>query len=132
MSIESWRSIKNYEDFYEVSDFGNVRSKTKVEVNSIGVSVTYIGKLLSPFLEGRGYKRVRLYKNTKGLDFSIHRLVAQSFLDNPNLLPIVNHLDEIKTNNHKSNLDDCKHQIKIVTTGLRLQQEVQNEQKEQA
>lgn len=54
-----------------------------------------------------GYCMVTLYKNHTRTTFSVHRLVAQSFIPNPNNLPEINHIDENKTNNHVYNLEWC-------------------------
>ena len=53
----------------------------------------------------RGYKHVFLYKNGKSKIITVHRLVALSYLTNPDNLPEVNHKDECKTNNNVSNLE---------------------------
>tara|TARA_R110000868_G_scaffold23477_1_gene94518 strand:+ start:145 stop:612 length:468 start_codon:yes stop_codon:yes gene_type:complete len=58
----------------------------------------------------RGYKRVSLFVNKKMISFVIHRLVAETYLPNPNNLPQINHKDEDKTNNHISNLEWCNSQ----------------------
>ena len=57
---------------------------------------------------GRGYRAVRLY-NSEGKMISkyVHRLVAETFIDNPNNLPEVNHIDEDKSNNCVDNLEWC-------------------------
>lgn len=90
---EIWKNIKNYEGLYEVSDLGNVRNaKTK--------------KQLYYSTSNNGYLRVGLF-NKKRKMFSIHRLVAEAFISNPNNFDIVNHKDFNKTNNMVSNLEWC-------------------------
>ena len=57
---------------------------------------------------GRGYKKVGLYtEEGKMVNKYIHRLVAETFIDNPNNLPEVNHIDEDKSNNCVDNLEWC-------------------------
>ena len=57
---------------------------------------------------GRGYKKVGLYiEEGKMVNKYIHRLVAETFIDNPNNLPEVNHIDEDKANNSVDNLEWC-------------------------
>ena len=57
---------------------------------------------------GRGYKKVSLYtEEGKMVNKYIHRLVAETFIDNPNNLSEVNHIDEDKSNNCVDNLEWC-------------------------
>lgn len=56
-----------------------------------------------------GYMHVVLFKNGKGYNKKVHRLVAQSFISNPNNKPCINHIDENKTNNRVSNLEWVTH-----------------------
>lgn len=92
--MEIWKDIDGYDGFYQVSNLGNVRSsKTK---QNIYYSDT-----------NKGYFRVNLYKNKKRKSYSIHRLVAEYFLDNPNNYPCVNHKDCNKKNNRVDNLEWC-------------------------
>lgn len=55
----------------------------------------------------RGYKSVTLCENGKRYQKSVHRLIAETFIDNPDGLPVVNHLDENKLNNSADNLEWC-------------------------
>jgi hypothetical protein len=86
------KKIKNYED-YQISCNG-------VVINSKGVELK-----CSPF--NHGYSRVGLSKNNKQKFFLRHRLVAETYIPNPNNLPEVNHKDGNKLNNHVNNLEWC-------------------------
>lgn len=87
-----WRDIKGYKGLYEVSDKGEVRN--------------YITrKLIVGDINNFGYYRVKLYKNKKQKTFFRHRLVAQAFIQNPDNLPEVNHIDGDKSHNYKENLE---------------------------
>ena len=67
------------------------------------------GKLhkLKPCVNEFGYLRLQLYSNGTRKNVTIHRIVAETFLDNPNNYKEVNHKDENKTNNSVSNLEWC-------------------------
>lgn len=103
MEIEIWKSLDflGYPD-YEISNFGNVKS---LNYNHTGKE-----RLLKPRKDKGGYMRVLLCKNGKGKNFRVHRLVAMTFLENPNNLSCVNHKDENKDNNHVNNLEFCTHE----------------------
>lgn len=67
----------------------------------------YSNKWLKPDINQDGYSMVRLYKNKKSKAISIHRLVAQTFVLNPNNKLEVNHINEIKSDNRIENLEWC-------------------------
>lgn len=102
---EIWKDVVGYEGLYQVSNLGNVKSLIGWDVSK----QQYIKreKVLSP--SESEYKRVVLYKDGKCKTISIHRLVAKTFLDNPNNLPQINHKDENKYNNCVDNLEYCTH-----------------------
>ncbi|MDV4829909.1 NUMOD4 motif-containing HNH endonuclease [Enterococcus faecium] len=97
--MEEWRDIAGYEEEYEVSNCGRVRSLNYMRTKQ--------AKELTPVKDGMGYLFVNLYKNGKNRGFKIHRLVAQAFIPNPENKPQVNHIDEDKTNNCAENLEWC-------------------------
>lgn len=93
---EKWYPVKNYEGLYEVSDKGRVRSLKSGQP-----------KILKPRRTIKGYLQVDLYKNGDRKFCYIHRLVAQTFIPNPDNLPQVNHISEDKENNSVHNLEWC-------------------------
>lgn len=114
---EVWKPVKGYEGLYEVSNTGKVRSLDRtgeVSRNGITYICPYKGAELKPVNRSHGYLGVMLYgkgghKKRGFKTFSIHRLVAEAFIPNPNNLPEVNHIDEDKTNNRVENLEWISH-----------------------
>lgn len=102
---ELWRDIKGYENSYQVSSFGNVRSLDRVVTASNGRKCNFKGKTLSPVHNKAGYLYVNLLKKGQLKSKTIHRLVAEAFIPNINNKPQVNHVDENKRNNHIDNLE---------------------------
>lgn len=108
--MEKWNQIKGYEGIYEVSTFGNVRSIDREVLAHNCKRVLYLkGKQLKPAINKDGYKRVGLCKNRKNKSFSIHRLVATTFLNKPEYKSEVNHKDGNKLNNKVDNLEWITH-----------------------
>lgn len=91
--MEEWRDVVGYEGLYEVSNLGRVRS-------------LYTGRVLSPGVS-QGYYYVVLSKHGEKRNKQVNRLVAEAFIDNPECRPIVNHKNEIKTDNVVDNLEWC-------------------------
>lgn len=100
---EIWLPICGYEDSYEVSNLGQVRSLDR-EILNKGKIDKIKGKILSACKAGEGYLFVGLSKNNKRKLVYVHRLVAAAFLP-PSDGPHVNHLDFDKTNNLATNLE---------------------------
>lgn len=113
MKDEIWKDIKGYEGYYQVSTLGNVRSCTRTITRKSKLGNTYNavlkGKILPISLDGSGYPKVNLNKDSKHKNKHIHRLVAETFIDNsnPTTLTEVNHIDENKLNNSVDNLEWC-------------------------
>lgn len=100
-----YKDVKGYEGLYLISDEGEVISLKHDKP-----------KRLKTGLRGRDglfYEFVSLAKNGENKCFSVHRLVAEAFLDNPNNFPEVNHKDENPLNNCVDNLEWCTRQYNI-------------------
>lgn len=105
---EIFKEIPNYNGIYFVSNFGNVKSiNRKIKVKNF--YKTIYGKFLKQSLTGKGYKKSNGYLVVRlnGKLKKVHRLVAITFLENPNNLPQVNHKDKNTTNNKLNNLEWC-------------------------
>lgn len=96
---EVWKPVRSFEDCYEVSNLGNIRSKTRITNDGKVIK----GRLLSPSISR--YSTVQLYKCNKATNYMVHRLVAQAFVPNPNNLKEVNHIDGNRLNNCADNLE---------------------------
>ena len=109
---EIWKDKKDYEGLYQVSNLGRAKSL----INNKG---QYREKILKHNIRN-GYPSVTLCKNKKLKSFTIHRLVAEAFIPNPNNLPCVNHKDENRLNNFFNNLEWCTYSYNInYGTGLK-------------
>ena len=107
---EIWKPIEGYEDRYEVSNLGRVRSLDMVlPCNSNGVRSTRVrrGVIRRQHIGHTGYHYVLLRDGKRDKNFRVHRLVAAAFVPNPHHLPEVNHKDEDKSNNRADNLEWC-------------------------
>ena len=83
----------------------------KYEITTEGQIISYLrypnGKVLKPHIQENGYLTTTIKQDGKFKSYYIHRLVAQIFIPNPNNYPIVNHKNEIKTDNRIENLEWC-------------------------
>lgn len=121
-TIEIWKDINGYEGIYQVSSLGRVRSLDRALLGKNNVEYKVKGKIRKISCTGKGYQNIQLSKEGRSKMFSIHRLVAEAFLDNPENLPVVNHIDGNKSNNHIGNLEWVSYSDNInhsIATGLR-------------
>jgi hypothetical protein len=98
---EVWKDVKGC-DGYVVSNKGRIKSTYRKVNSRFGLHRTVKERVLKPALTSNGYLQVWIGKST-----SIHRMVAEAFVDNPLQLPYVNHKDGNKQNNEASNLEWC-------------------------
>lgn len=113
---EIWIDIDGYEEVYQVSNFGRIKSLSRMIFNGKGYYLSK-EKILKGSKNEKGYLQVELL----GKPMLIHRIVATMFIDNPYNKPQVNHIDGDKTNNHVLNLEWCdnsENQIHAYKLGL--------------
>ncbi|CDD75562.1 prophage LambdaSa2 HNH endonuclease family protein [Cryptobacterium sp. CAG:338] len=103
--MAKWAPVSGYEGIYEISDDGRIRSLDRWHTGKDGRRVPYKGRMIAPGIGVNGYKVVSLWKNGKGKSVYIHRLVAETFIKNPENKKTVNHKDGNRTNNNVSNLE---------------------------
>ena len=125
--MEIFKDIIGFTD-YEVSNFGRVRTKTRLirYTHSVTKKEHFRkseSRLLKVQFNNRtGYKFVQLYLNKKMFNKTIHRIVAQSFLESIENLTVVNHKDGNKHNNCVENLEWCTNEYNhkhATETGLK-------------
>lgn len=101
-----WKAIEGYEDIYEVSNHGKVRSIDRVITENNTEKVKNLqGKELSSVISKRGYLVVNLFKNNNGQMRNVHDLVAKAFVPNPGNKATVNHKDSNRLNCYDYNLE---------------------------
>lgn len=103
---EVYKDIIGYEDRYQISNFGNVKSKSiEVYPKSFSKPLRYPEKLMKLEKTRKGYLRVMLTKNCISKKIYVHRLVLEHFVQNTENKPQVNHKNGIKSDNNVNNLE---------------------------
>ena len=108
--MEAWKPVAGFENYYEVSDRGRVRSKNRVQLRFNGKMYCPFhisGKVLKPYRTGKndGYPTVNLIAEGVSVNKKVHRLVAEAFIPNENGYDQINHKDGNKDNNAVDNLE---------------------------
>ena len=110
LTNERWKDIDGYEGMYQVSDLGRVRSHKSGE-----------WKVMKAIKRRDGYVSVDLFKNGKKKNFLVHRLVAQSFIENDDESKTqINHRNECKSDNRVRNLEYCTAQYNMTYNDLQF------------
>lgn len=118
--IEIWKEIKGYERCYHVSNLGRVKSIGRLSENNFAGTI-FLEERILKHTNSHGYRSVVFSLFGKVKTMSVHRLVAQAFIPNPENKCDVNHINGIKHDNRVENLEwntrseNCLHAFK---TGL--------------
>lgn len=118
--MEEWKDIRGYENRYQVSSNGRVRSLDRTTIGKNGIVFSYKGKVLkSKVSKTGGYEVVEIYNDGFREIARVHRLVAMEFIPNPLYYPIINHKDGNKLNNCVENLEWCTYKYNSNYSPLR-------------
>jgi hypothetical protein len=92
--VETWKDIKSYEGFYQASNLGRIKSVRSE-------------KIMSVKKHSRDYPQINFHVNGVRKLLYVHRIIAETFLENSEKLKTVDHIDENKKNNSAINLKWC-------------------------
>jgi hypothetical protein len=110
---EIWKDVKGFEGLYQVSNMGRVRSLDRWTLNERPRFIK--GRMLNPYMNKyKGYLRISLsdgHRNRK--HYEVHRLVALHFVPGYKEGLVVNHKNEVKTDNRAENLEWCTCQYNL-------------------
>jgi hypothetical protein len=106
MENEIWKDIKDFEGLYQVSNKGRVKSLKRLYLSANG-GQRHIEEHIVKTQYSKGYLRIHICKNGKYYSKSVHRLVAEAFISNPENKPCVDHINGKRDDNRIENLKWC-------------------------
>ena len=107
--MEIWKAIPSYEGFYEASNLGRIRSvnHTTKHPRNPDMPLLREGKIRKPRYDKNGYAIINLSKNGIHKTKKVHRLVAETFIPNPNNYQQIDHINRKVYDNRVENLRWC-------------------------
>lgn len=105
MDNEIWKDIEDFEGMYQVSNKGRVKSLDRTVKQRTNSTQVKKSRFIVGSMNQKGYPLTGLTKNNIKSSFATHRLVAETFIENPESKETVNHIDGVKTNNNVDNLE---------------------------
>lgn len=124
-----WKDVPGYEGIYQASPNGEIRTvEGKVTHSTLHGKRVWKSRVLKRKVAKDNTCRVTLYKNKVAKDWLVHRIIALTFLDNPNNYMYINHIDGDRLNNTLQNLEWCDHHYNnnhafdtgLISTGTRI------------
>jgi len=116
---EIWKDIKGYEGIYQISNLGKVKSLKRYKKNKSKLQLVN-EKILSNYTNSKnGYVYVYLCKDGNYKNVRLHKLVAQTFIENPMNYKYINHINGDKTNNNVNNLEWCTQSYNVIDSRKR-------------
>lgn len=110
-----WKDIPGYEKIYQASADGKIRTAPgKTTSSAIFTHRKWKVRILKQKTDKDGYKRVSLWKDAKGKDWLVHRLIAETFIPKIKGKELINHLDGNPGNNNVSNLEWCNYSENLI------------------
>lgn len=110
LSMNIWKSIPNWEGFYEASDQGEIKSIKRIitfDFYSTQIERVIHERIMKPYICNSGYLEVKFRKEGLKFGFLVHRLIAKTFIPGFTDDMEVNHLDGNKLNNAVWNIAGC-------------------------
>lgn len=119
---EMWKGVVGFENYYQVSNIGRVRSLDRTIIGKNNSTYKRKGRILKFKTDRDGYYALGLHSDGRIKHTTVHRLVAQAYIPNPENKNTVNHEDGDKTNNNVNNLSwmtMCENNQHAYRTGLK-------------